>query len=126
MGALQNAEIGQPLLVIIGTSPDTPNTFYLQIETCINGSCPERGFIGTSTNNAMVANVWDIGLELEGTTGASAPQTTFFHNFTGGFPFGFPLSTNGTTIIQDPVKAKWTTTPSTSPSGGSWITSCCN
>jgi hypothetical protein len=133
MGQLQTQEIGQPVFALIGIHPGSPNTFDAELLTCTsetgNGNCPRRVFSGTSSNNTMVPTAWDIGLELEGTTGASAPQTQYFDNIvtSPSSPIGWGwLMTDGTSIIQTPVNAGWTTPPSTSPENSSWFSSCCN
>jgi hypothetical protein len=133
MGVLQDQEIGQPMFLAIAIVPGSPGTFDVELETCFptwgTATCPGRAFSGISTNNTMMPQQWNIGLELQGTTGASAPQTQFFWNSvtdpSSFFGWG-PLSIDGQPSVQSPVQAGWTTTPSTSTSGGSWFTSCCN
>jgi len=133
LGALLPEEIGQPVFLVIAISPGSPNTFDVEALTCTSaagpGTCARRIFSARSTNNSMAPNRWDIGLEVSGTSGAVAPNTSFNNNIVTNprSPIGWTnLTTNGVVIINAPVWAGWTTPPSTSSSGGSWSTSCCN
>jgi hypothetical protein len=133
LGALQPQEIGQPTFLVIAIRPLSPNTFDIEALTCTSaagpGACPRRIFLSNSGNNSMAANAWNIGLEVSGSSGASAPNTSFDHNLVTDpqSPIGWAfLTTDGEALVSAPVGAGWTTRPSTSSSGGSWFTSCCN
>ncbi len=131
-GALQQQEFNQPVFLTIAFRPLEPNTFDVEALTCTsvtgNGSCSRRIFAATSTNNEMAATHVDIGMELAGTKGASASPTQFtgtiFANPHVIFGWTF-LNVDGSVRVDAPVKAGWTTTPSTSSSGGSFSTACC-
>jgi hypothetical protein len=131
-GALQAQEFNQPVFLAIAVRPTDPNSFDVEALTCTsttgNGTCQRRAIIGTSTNNTMAATAIEMGMELAGTNGASAPATNFTGSLTPNpnVSFGWTfLKLDGNILQNAPVKGAWTTTPSTSNSGGSFQTSCC-
>jgi hypothetical protein len=131
-GALLPEELNQPVFLAIAIRPTEANTYDVEALTCTSvtgsGSCTKRVIAGTSTNNAMAATLVEIGMELAGSKNASASTThfteTIFANPNVIFGWTF-LNVDGAVSVDAPVKAGWTTTPSTSSSGGSFSTGCC-
>jgi hypothetical protein len=80
-GALQSQEFNQPVFLAIAIRPDEPNSYDVEALTCTsvsgNGSCPRRAIIGKSSNNTMAADVIEMGMEVAGSSGATAPNTNF-------------------------------------------------
>jgi hypothetical protein len=130
-GALQPQEFNQPVFLAIAIRPPEPNSYDVEALTCTStsgsGSCPRRAIIGKSSNNAMAANLVEMGMELAGNSGASAPVTHFNGSIAPNpnVIFGWTyVNVDGSVITNTPVKGGWSLTPSTNP-GGSFFTSCC-
>jgi hypothetical protein len=135
LGPVQPQEFNNPTLLVINRRFDIPNTFDVTAETCTTidgspGGCtPRRVLTGESVNNPMTANTITLGMELGGTSGASAPRAIFTQNFWlapfgRGVVFDF-VSTPGNIQVNVPVAAGWATMPSTQTEGGAFFTSCC-
>ena len=131
MGALQPQEFNQPVFLAIAIDPLDPTSYYIEALTCetVSGpvGCQGRKLSGHSANNPMVAHEIEMGLELAGSNGASAPSTNFFQTLVPDPTFPFPfkyLDVNGSVRVDAPVTAGWASTP-TSGNGGSFLTSCC-
>jgi hypothetical protein len=131
MGAVQPQEFGQPVLLAIAIRPSEPNAYDVEALTCESShgpvGCQGRQFVGISSDNTMAANVIDMGMELAGRTGASAPGTNFFQTLVpdSSSVFGFKfLDVDGRLILNEPISAEWESRP-TSGNGGSFRTSCC-
>jgi hypothetical protein len=83
-----------------------------------------------STDNEMVPAHIELGQELQGTSGASAPTASFQFN---GYYIGpadklaFDYFTRGQDYseISRPPYGRWVAVPDSQNSGGEWITSCC-
>lgn len=130
-GALQAQEFNQPVFLAIAIRPTEANSYDVEALTCTStsgsGTCARRSIVGKSSNNTMAADVIEMGMELAGSSGASAPMT----QFTGSIApnpnviFGWTyITVDGSVSTNAPVKAGWTSKPSTNP-GGSFFTSCC-
>jgi hypothetical protein len=136
MGALQPQEFNQPVMLWIAIRPRDPNSYDVDAGTCetVTGpvGCQGRRLIGRSTNNTMMADVIEMGLELAGTSGASAQATNFFRTIVPypNSPVYFKyLDVDGRVQVNAPVTAGWVITPTSNPPsrniGGLFFTSCC-
>ncbi len=91
-------------------------------------STPSGVYYNYSTANTMTADDINIGQELYGTGGASAPTAHFTYNYwidtSGAYHFQTGWSSSGIHVYNPPYGG-WTTYPSPSGTGGNWHTSCC-
>ena len=130
LGPVQPQEFGQPTMLLIAR--ESASVFDVLVETCTTfgsgpqPSCPRRVLSAQSALNPMQPNVATIGMEMGGSSGASAPQATFTGNWHSSPSFAGAWVTNpGSPNVQAPVKASWTVNPSVATEGGTWVTSCC-
>lgn len=85
-----------------------------------------------STSNSISPNFIQIGLELAGSSGASAPRVDFTNNYyldsnlnphpqtAAGQVFHIPPASDG-----NPIKTNWVNNHPGGPTGGDFYTSCC-
>ncbi len=106
---------------------DGPDTWQIQFYTYTQGD-PS----GYSTGNTMTANRPQIGQELAGTSGASAPNVLFEDNGYETTANHFVYQTNGSDNypyeffdLTGPEHASWFVPPEDSSTGGILETSCC-
>jgi hypothetical protein len=81
---------------------------------------------GLSTNNSMSADTIEFGMELLGTSGASANTGYFTYNAfqqSIGGTWSFQ-TTSGQTHNDSPINSGWTYPPSNSNNGGTFHTGC--
>jgi hypothetical protein len=99
----------------------TPNQWDVELNTPTDGD--RLYFV---TNSSLAPTGSRIGSELHGIAGASAPATHFTQNqwytSTTGWTY---VTANGNLHVDSPESAAWSTTPSSSSSGGDFQTSCC-
>jgi hypothetical protein len=120
--------VGQVQPNEIGTSPE----FSIQYSgnntwgVSIVGVGSNFGGSWQSTSNSMSPKDIEVGAELAGTSGASAPVAHFTVNTWTGTDGSFHYQTSNGTVTQDlPPSASWRVLPSQSSSGGDLVTSCC-
>ncbi len=130
LGAVDPQEFGQPTMLLIAR--ESASVFDVMVETCTRyGSgppptCARRVLSAQSGLNLMQPNVATIGMEVGGSSGASAPQATFTGNWhSDPFFAGAWVNSPGSQRVETPVKASWTVNPTVQTEGGTWVTSCC-
>jgi hypothetical protein len=125
MGPVQAGDFGKRAWLIIWNSSVQlqPNSFVAQ-------AGPPTGILGgLSTNNSMQPDHVDMGMELEGSSGANGPPAEFSANQFSQNPkpaLGFQfLKFNGTVLKlgKNPPTAFWSSLPSSSGFGGDFRTS---
>jgi len=132
LGPVQPQEFGQPAVLAITKIRDHEDVFEVDVWPCsridgVNVPCPRRPMTHASFGNPMQPNVATIGMELAGTSGASAPAATFTENWHPDHFFaGAWVTIIGSPQVQNPpVQGSWTVNPSVPTEGGTWTTSCC-
>jgi hypothetical protein len=89
-------------------------------------SSPNYSYSGSSTSNSMTPNDINIGQELYGTIGASAPTAHYIYNqWIDTSNVSHYQTANGSITSDSPPYAGWTTWPSSSSTGGNMYTYCC-
>ncbi|GHO90168.1 hypothetical protein KSF_002160 [Reticulibacter mediterranei] len=92
-------------------------------------------FVVPSSPNPMTAHKIRIGQELHGSSGASAEQAIFTHNFFAVHPitsnnvsFTYKIQTQAGMSVLDnnPPYPHWDTNPSITSNGGTFSTRCCS
>jgi hypothetical protein len=87
---------------------------------------PNYYYSNYSTSNSMVADDINIGQELAGTSGASAPTAYFTDNWYYDSNLNFDYqSYEGAVTSNNPPHAAWDTNPAYSLTGGVFKTWCC-
>jgi len=123
----------QALLYIVSQNslPGFANTYAVEIVPVgPGGSGP---YLATSTSNTMASQRIDLGQELDGSSGASAPDAVFsgMEYKLAGETFQDSLHTqdnDGSLILANPPppRGRWVTPPSQSLTGGAFDTNCCS
>ena len=89
----------------------------------------QQEWVGTSTNNNLQPNEVQIGEELAGTNGGSAPRTYWTYNqWIDNNGVGQYQNNNGHPVAQasgNPPTADWLVYPANSSNGGTWYADCC-
>ncbi len=88
-------------------------------------SAPSGSYNNSSTNNPFSPIDIEIGAEVQGSSGASIPQSNFTGNKYVGTNNVYTYQTNpGSSNVISPVQARWLVQPSVSNPGGNWQVSC--